>query len=61
LLSRYLEAGLLTAGLIAVGIIAFERHVAYGGEVPVLLYAPLPCLLWAAVRFGPGGLSTSLW
>ena len=58
--SRYLEAGLLAAGLVAVGIVAFERHTAYWGEVPALLYAPLPFLLWAAVRFGPGGLSTSL-
>jgi PAS domain S-box-containing protein len=29
-------------------------------ENPALLYAPLPFLLWAAVRFGPGGASASL-
>jgi len=37
----------------------------FGGEplrnsVPDLVYAPLPLLLWATVRFGPGGLSLSL-
>ena len=30
------------------------------GRFPALLYAPLPLLLWAAVRFGPGGLGFSL-
>ena len=30
------------------------------GTTPVLLYAPVPFLLWAAVRLGPIGTSTSL-
>ncbi len=53
---RYAEFGLLTAGLVLTG------HTALGNQaaVPVLLYAPLPFLLWAAVRFEIGILSISL-
>src|SRR4029079_10710536 len=29
-------------------------------NIPALIYLPLPLLLWAAVRFGPAGLSASL-
>src|SRR4030095_14434573 len=29
-------------------------------NIPALIYLPLPLLLWAAIRFGPGGLSASL-
>ena len=53
---RYLEFALLTAGLIAAGYSAFGKQTA----VPALLYAPLPFLLWAAVRFKVGMLSLSL-
>ena len=53
---RYVEFGLLTAGLIAAGYTAFGKQTA----VPALLYAPLPFLLWAAVRFEIGILSLSL-
>jgi PAS domain S-box-containing protein len=53
---RLLEAGLIAAGLslIALGALRTESAVA------VFLYAPLPLLLWAAVRFGIGGLCLSL-
>lgn len=53
---RYMELGLLTAGLIAAGYTAFGKQTA----VPALLYAPLPFLLWAAVRFEIGILSLCL-
>jgi len=53
---RYMEFGLLTAGLIAAGHTAFGKQIA----VPALLYAPLPFLLWAAVRFEIGILSLAL-
>ncbi|MBO0799026.1 MAG: PAS domain-containing protein, partial [Blastocatellia bacterium] len=50
---NYLEACLLIAGLIGVSFFVF------GGERFAtsleLLYAPLPLLLWAAVRLGPVG------
>ena len=54
---RYVEFGVLAAGLFAVAFAVFGRQ---GPHVPALFYAPLPFLLWAAVRFGPGGLSLSL-
>jgi integral membrane sensor domain MASE1 len=57
---RVLEASALLIGLLTVGILVFTGP--YGGpsSLPVRLYAPLPFVLWAAVRFGPGGTSASL-
>jgi PAS domain S-box-containing protein len=51
-------AGLATC-LAAVGYLAFETPA--GGEtVAALLYAPLPLLLWAAMRFGLAGVCWAL-
>src|SRR5688572_11017215 len=55
----YVEAGLLVAGLLAVCAFVFVR-LGEVPSVPVLLYAPLPFLVWAAIRFGPRGTSTCL-
>lgn len=57
---RVLEAGLLSAGLVAVGALFFGEWAGDAGLLPARLYAPLPFLLWAAVRFGPGGTAASL-
>ena len=54
---RYLETVLLIAGLIAVGVVT---QAAGPNKTPVLLYMPLPFLLWAAIRFGPKGSSAVL-
>ena len=56
----YLEAGILGAGLLAVCAFVFFRLEEGPPAAPVLLYAPLPFLLWAAIRFGPRGTSTCL-
>jgi PAS domain S-box-containing protein len=56
----YAELGLLTIGLLAVGIPALGWASPGPGIMPGLLLAPLPFLLWAAVRLGPGGLSVCL-
>jgi PAS domain S-box-containing protein len=56
----YAELFLVTIGLLAVGIPLFGSQSPGFGNVPALLLAPLPLLLWAAVRLGPGGLSISL-
>ena len=53
---RLLEAGLIAAGLGLIALAAFRTE----SPVAVFLYAPLPLLLWAAVRFGIGGLCLSL-
>jgi two-component system, LuxR family, sensor kinase FixL len=57
---RHAEACLLTIGLLIVGIAVFGGQMAGPHTTPALLYAPLPFLIWAAVRFGPRGASTSL-
>jgi PAS domain S-box-containing protein len=57
---RYLEGGLLFFGLLTVGFYVFDRQQALAATTSSLLYLPLPFLLWATVRFGPRGTSTSL-
>jgi len=61
---RIVEAALLLAGLGATGAGVFllvGGNAGGGGGVhPSRLYWPLPFVLWAAVRFGPGGTSASL-
>ena len=57
---RVLEASLLVAGLVAVGWLAFDRSAAGPETSPALLYAPIPLLIWAALRFGVGGMSISV-
>jgi PAS domain S-box-containing protein len=56
----YAELGLISIGLLAVGIPVLGWESPGPAIVPGLLLAPLPFLLWAAVRLGPGGLSVSL-
>jgi len=51
---------LLWAGLVAVGIFVFFGPDAGPNLLPASLYAPLPFLLWAAVRFGPAITSGAL-
>ena len=59
-LARFLEAGLLACGLLAISVGVFTRAPGDEGSVPALFYLPLPFLLWAAVRFGPTGVNTAL-
>ena len=54
-LLKCVEAVGLTVGLVAVGLYALGGKIGAGGNMPVLVYTPLPLLLWAAVRFGPRG------
>ncbi|HEV7475149.1 MAG TPA: PAS domain-containing protein [Pyrinomonadaceae bacterium] len=58
--ARYVEAGVLSAGLVAVGLTVFISQHELAEKTPSLLYWPLPFLLWATVRFGPRGISTAL-
>ena len=57
---RILEACFLAAGILAVGYVAFDRSPAGPDTSPALLYAPVPLLIWAALRFGLGGMSASM-
>jgi PAS domain S-box-containing protein len=57
---RLLEGGLLGAGIVMVGVFAFYKLPAGPDASPALLYAPIPLLIWAALRFGLGGISASM-
>ncbi|MEJ5991656.1 MASE1 domain-containing protein [Ramlibacter sp. PS3R-8] len=58
--SRILEAGVLAVAVAAVGWLSFDRLPAGPDTSPALLYAPVPLLIWAALRFGLGGISASV-
>jgi signal transduction histidine kinase len=57
---RYAEAGAVGLTLVAVCAWVFTGGAPGPATAPVLLFVPLPVLLWAAVRFGVGGTSASL-
>ena len=58
--SRRIEAALLAIGISVISALAFGGHWKWNGNAPALVYAPLPLFLWAAIRFGLGGLSLSV-
>jgi signal transduction histidine kinase len=58
--ARYSEAALLAVGTVLVAVSVFGFQLLSPSTTPALLYLPLPFLLWAAARFGLGGLSLSL-
>jgi len=57
---RVLEAALVGAGTAALGMFVFDQTPAGPNTSPALLYAPIPLLIWAALRFGLGGISVSM-
>jgi len=57
---RILEACVLGLSILAIGYLAFDRSPAGPDTSPALLYAPVPLLIWAALRFGLGGMSASM-
>jgi PAS domain S-box-containing protein len=62
-LRRWIEAAALALGLVAVCAIAFgtpTERASADRLLPALLYAPIPLLLWAAVRFGRRGASGAI-
>jgi PAS domain S-box-containing protein len=58
--TRYAEAVVLCAGLVAVSWFVFGWQTPGSAHSPAVLYLPLPFLLWAAVRFGSGGATSAL-
>jgi signal transduction histidine kinase len=59
-LMRHVEAIALLLGLLITSLVVFDLPLFDANLAPALFYAPLPFLLWAAVRLGPRGTSTSL-
>ena len=57
---RMVEAALVGACTVAVGLFVFDRTPAGPNTSPAFLYAPIPLLIWAALRFGLGGISVSM-
>jgi PAS domain S-box-containing protein len=58
--SRIVEGCVLGFCILATGWLAFDQTAAGPDTSPALLYAPVPLLIWAALRFGPGGISASM-
>jgi integral membrane sensor domain MASE1 len=58
--ARLLEGCALASCLIAVGWLAFDHEAVGPDTSPALLYAPIPLLIWAALRFGAGGMCASM-
>ena len=57
---RVMEAVAIAAGLTLSGVLAFLVPVAGRWQLALLLYAPLPVLIWTALRFGRGAVSLGL-
>ena len=57
---RLLEGSLLALGIVIVGAYVFAVVPAGPDTSPALLYAPIPLLIWAALRFGLGGISAAM-
>jgi len=55
--ARYVEAGLLALTALFVTNLMFARHRDALSSIPELTYTVLPLMFWAAVRFGPTGVS----
>ena len=58
--ARWCEAALLAVGTVSVTALVFGLRPVSPATTPALLYAPLLLLLWAAIRFGSGGVSVCL-
>jgi len=59
-LARRVEVAALFLALLAVSLLAFDLPLFGASLAPALWYAPLPFLLWAAVRLGTIGTTSAL-
>lgn len=57
---RAVESVAIAATLILSGVLAFLVPVSSRWQLALLLYAPLPVLIWAALRFGMGAVCLGL-
>jgi C4-dicarboxylate-specific signal transduction histidine kinase len=56
----FVEIGAVFLGLLAASLIAFDLPIFDAKTAPALFYAPLPFLLWAAVRLGVRGTASAI-
>jgi len=59
-LARHGEAASLFVGLLATCMLVFDLPQIDTHTAPALFYAPLPFLVWAALRFGPAGTASAI-
>lgn len=59
-IKKMIEAAVLLGGLFATSYMAFGRAGVEPSQAVAVLYAPVPFLLWLAVRFGLTGASTGI-
>ena len=59
-LVRHAEAVVVLLGLLGASLVAFDVPLFDANMAPALFYAPLPFLLWAAVRLGTAGTTAAL-
>lgn len=59
-LVRCMELACMLLGTVLVSTYVFAGPVGVLMDFSAIMFAPLPFLLWAALRFGPAGLSSSL-
>ena len=57
---RYAEAAAVLAGVLITSFFVFDTNRFDAALTPALYYAPLPFLLWAAVRLGAAGTAVAL-
>jgi signal transduction histidine kinase len=57
---RMIEGSLVALGIVVVGTYVFANLPSGPETSPALLYAPIPLLIWAALRFGLGGISAAM-
>jgi signal transduction histidine kinase len=57
---RAIEALVLAAAVAGTAVVAFLVPSLGSWHLALHFYAPLPTLIWAALRFGPGGASVAL-
>src|SRR5436190_11666296 len=57
---RALEGILLALGIVVVGAYVFAIVPSGPETSPALLYAPIPLLIWSALRFGLSGISAAM-
>jgi signal transduction histidine kinase len=58
--TRALEAAVIAVGLILSGSLAFLGPMSSRWQLALLLYAPIPVLIWTALRFGTGAVGLGL-
>ncbi len=57
---RITEITILSIVIILVGYFVLGAEIGSAGNIPLLVYAPLPLLMWAAIRFGPREVCTAV-